>query len=205
MIRAHQIPRIVRVAVAAITICIGPRAAAADVPVTVPVECIAYWSTPGSPAGTDNWNAVLSFAGCIQDNRVLRVERREQLPGLIVQLHEGLAPSLQFYVMALQLAPPPIQLRAAYAVGLAHVAMLTRARASLADPRLGDELERLLDRDARLAHRVFSTIVEISTGNPELAQDPMGRYIVRSSARFAAQLAKRWPTVELPSNIAREP
>jgi hypothetical protein len=143
--------------------------------VILPIECMDFWSVPGGPQSPAAWNAMLSFAACIQDASVYRVERAELLPGFVDQLQAALAPSIQFYVVAIKEAPEHVKLRAAYAIALGQVAMMTRARASLAIPQLRDQLEQLLDPHAKLAYLIFAGIDQAATADPELDSDAARR------------------------------
>jgi len=56
-----------------------PGAARADVTpsrelVVIPSECAKYWSIPGGVESPAGWNQLLSFAACVQDATVARIE-----------------------------------------------------------------------------------------------------------------------------------
>ena len=93
-------------------------------------ECGQFWSFPGGVSSPAGWDALISFASCTQDRRVYLVEDAGELEGLVNALEDALAPSMQLYAAAIEQGPPDVQLRAAYHVGLAQIAMMTRARAS---------------------------------------------------------------------------
>lgn len=156
--------------------------------VIVPGDCDQFW-TARAPIGSSRaWDAMLSFAACIQDVTIERVDQPSQLEGLVQQLQWGLGPSLQFYVIAIKQGPDVVKLRAAYAVALGQVSLMTRARASLASPALRPRLEELLDPHARLAHLVFTAIARTAEEAPELVENAVIRYMVTSSRAFAAEL-----------------
>lgn len=153
-----------------------------------PSHCLQFWSTPTGDSRAAAWDAVLSFAACIQDRSVGHVERAEELEGFVAQLHAALEPSLRLYVSAVNEGPGPIQLRAAYAIGLGQVALMTRARASLASPELRAQLEPLLAPHAELAYVLFTTIDEAVAQDESLAPDVVSRYMVGSARAHAASL-----------------
>jgi hypothetical protein len=158
----------------------------------VPGECMQFRSLPGSPSSPLYWDVMLSYAACIQDRSIHRIDQAEELETFVEQLHTALGPSLQYYAIAIEDGPTPIKLRAAYAIAVAQVALMTRARASLAAPQLRDRLEQLLEPHAQLAHLLFTAIYQEAAENPALAPDPVTRYVVRSSRTFAIELRKRW-------------
>jgi hypothetical protein len=166
--------------------------------VVVPSECVQFWSIPGGASSPAAWDAILSFAACIQDGSVYRVERADQLEAFVEQRQAGLGPSLQLYQMAIEEGPGPIRLRAAYYIGLGQVALMTRARASLASPDLRPHLEPLLEPHAKLAYFVFTTIERAVAIDPGMSPDVVTRYMVRSARELAASLrrARSIPTDE---------
>ena len=145
--------------------------------VFVPAECLLYWSVPGGKSSPAAWNQVLSFAACIQDASIARIDDPRQLPELVVQFEAALAPSVQLYTAALELGPRPIQLRAAYQIGMSQVALITRARASIVVPpdratnptaaaryrALVTRLDTFLERPATLAWTLFVLIDRATT------------------------------------------
>ncbi|KAB2907511.1 MAG: hypothetical protein F9K40_04960 [Kofleriaceae bacterium] len=183
------------VATVAIVAAALASAAHADEPrrgpqvVIVPAECTVYWTMiPDAAASPAAWDRALSFAACIQDRSVYAVEDVDQLEEMVLALQDALIPSLQYYVTAIELAPGPTKLRAAYAIGSSQVALMTRARMSIVAPELRPPLEALLVEHARVAHLVFSTIEAAADGDPALAPDAATRAMVRSSRQTAAAL-----------------
>ena len=161
--------------------------------VVVPGECTRFWQIPGGTSSPAVWDQLLSFASCIQDTSVDRVDRAEELPGFVDELQGSLQPTIQLYMVAINEAPDHIKLRAAYAIAMGQLALITRARASLANPALREQLEALLDRHAELAYMVFTTIDGAALEDPLRAQNPVDEYIFRSSHQQVLLLEKRWP------------
>jgi hypothetical protein len=167
-------------------------------------ECMRYRINPGSSWSASAWDRMVSFATCIQDARVARIEHADQLPGLVEQLHEALAPSVELYVTVVERGPAPVKLRAAYHVGLTYVALLTRARSSIAAPDPADaaavarhrelhaSLEPLLEPFAKLVWLLFTAIDRAVAEDPALVPDAVTRYMVRSARELAEQLGRSW-------------
>jgi hypothetical protein len=160
--------------------------------VEVPTACIDFLPASGAPSSLHAWNATLSFAACIADASVDRIDRVELLPAFVERLEAALAPSTHFYVLAIKEGPPHVQLRAAYAIALGQVALMTRARMSVADPALRDPLEEVLEPYAKFTYLVLSAIDRAAVADPTLATDAPAANIIRSSRRLAASLATRW-------------
>lgn len=157
-------------------------------------ECGQFWSFPGGVSSPAGWDALISFASCTQDRRVYLVEDAGELEGLVNALEDALAPSMQLYAAAIEQGPPDVQLRAAYHVGLAQIAMMTRARASLASSDLRTSLEPLLEPHAELAYYVFTTIHRAAADDPALCRDVVTRNMARSSRLLSDALRTRWAT-----------
>lgn len=147
---------------------------------------------PARPAV--DWDSLISFASSLQDRRVYHVEDADEVAGLVAKLRDGLVPALRLYSAAVQEGPPPIQLRAAYYIGLAQVNLMTRARTSLSSSDLRTTLEPLLEPHAELAYFVFTTIHRAADEDPSLTPDVVTRHMARSSRELAAALRHRWPT-----------
>jgi hypothetical protein len=179
---------------AGVLLAIATPSRADDLPgaqiVVVPSECVQFWSIAGGSSSPTAWDGILSFAACIQDGSVSRVERAGQLEAFVEELQRGLGPSLHFYLTAIKEGPAPIRLRAAYYVGLGQVALMTRARASLASPDLRRHLEPLLEPHAKLAYVMFASIDRAAATEPALTPDPVNRSMVRSARELAAVLRK---------------
>lgn len=164
----------------------------------IPARCRPFLHVPADVRDdTMGWNQALSFAACLQDNAVARIDRPEQLAPLVDELSRRLAPAMVIYVYALQHGPGPIQVRAAYQIAMAHVALITRARASLADPALDARLEPLLARARRIAGLSFAVLDRSVAENPALAPDPVTREMVRSARQTMAAFPAPAGAVEL--------
>jgi len=206
--------------VLAVVLALSPGSVVADeLPeslelVLVPAECLRYWSVPGGSGSPAAWNHVLSFAACIQDASIPRIDDPRQLPGLVVDLEAALAPAVQLYTAALELGPRPIQLRAAYQIGMSQVALITRARASIVAPpdratnpasaaryrALVARLDTFLERPATLARTLFVLIDRAVADDPALAPDEVTRSMVRSARTLERTL--RWATT-IPTDDTR--
>lgn len=172
--------------------------------VIVPVGCTL--SLAGDPASARAWNELLSFAACIQDATVARVDRVDQLEGLVEQMQAALEPSIVVYSFAIKHGPGPVKVRAAYQIAAGQVALMTRARTSIVAPpdldpntapageydELHRRLEPLLESHAKLALLIFLAIDRAATDNPDLAPDVVTRNMVRSARELAALLGKSW-------------
>jgi len=158
----------------------------------VPAECKPFWSIPGGAGSPAAWDAVVSFASCIQDRSLYRVERADELTAFVERLQAALDPALQLYVAVLDGAPDRIRLRAAYYIAAGQVALITRARLSLAAPELRPALDRLLVPHAQLAYLVFSGIEEAVASDPTLVRDSVNAYMARSAHELALQLQRSW-------------
>ena len=161
--------------------------------VVMPTECAQFWTIPGGPDSPVAWDTVLSFAACIQDDAVARVEHVEELESFVEALQVRLEPSLQFYLVAIEEAPGPVKLRAAYYIGLGQVALTTRTRASVSDPKLRVHLEPLLAPHLELAYKIFVIIEEAAQEDPHLVADPVARNMVRSAREHARVLREAMP------------
>lgn len=177
----------------------------------VPAECTPYWSIPGGQHSPAIWGQGMSFAACVQDASVARIERADQLPGFVEQLHAALLPTVEIYVVAIEHGPDPVKVRAAYQLGMVYVALLTRARSAIAAPadpedeaaaarggELHAQLEPLLESTAKVAWILFTAIDRAVADDPSLAPDAMTRNLVRSAREQAELLGRRWA-------IPREP
>lgn len=164
--------------------------------VMIPRDCLQFWSAaPSNRTSPRAWDTVLSFAACIQNSETAEVRHSDELQPLVDQLQLDLEPALRFYEVALAEGPQPIQLRAAYYVGLGQVALLTRARKAVVSPALRPELERILEPHATVAYLVFTAITRVAAADPTLTQDVVIRNMVRSSGELAAALRT---TISLP-------
>lgn len=180
----------------------------------VPGECMQYWAIPGglqSPAG---WNQAISFAACLQDATIERVDDVDQLPELVDRLELALVPSMELYLAVIEDGPGPAKLRATLQLAMAQVALITRARSSIVAPpelatstaayaryaRLHARLEPLLEQPARFAYDLILLIDREVTLDPTLAPDAVTRGMVRAARESALLLRRRWS----PSTDERE-
>ena len=162
----------------------------------IPPACARFTSLPADAKGSPlEWNQALSLAACMQDAAIADVADPEDLDGLVQVLSEALAPSLMIYLGILESAPGPVQLRAAFQVGLANVALITRARCSLVTPKdlvtnpeaaaryrkLHAVLEPLLAHAKRTSQVAFTTVVRAAATTPMLVRDPVAKAMVQTA------------------------
>jgi hypothetical protein len=159
-------------------------------------RCAAY-----VPAELDEsvraWNQVLSFAACIQDSTVSRIGEDEDPSVTVAMLAHKLTPAIALYFATIQHGPSWVQVRAAYEIGLAHVALLTRARASLpssTSPEQRERLEAAIARYGQTAWMVFAAIDRAARQDPAMASDPVSRYMVADARAKLDVLAEHAPT-----------
>ncbi len=169
----------------------------------VPVECTQYWKIPGGKDSPVAWSHVLSFAQCIQDNSVADLEDPSQIPLLVMALEREMAQSLRYYAAAIQHGPSSIQVRAVYQIGMSQVALITRARLSIARlaskpayrkhyAELRAQLEPTLVEPAKLAWTAFALIDQVVAEDPSMAPDVVTKNMVKSARQLAAILAREW-------------
>jgi hypothetical protein len=161
----------------------------------------------------------LSFAACLLDNAAAaRVGDTGGLAGMVEELTNNSAPAMMVYLVALEHAPPALQLRVAYQLGAANVAIMTRARASITAPSaklatsaryvaLRAKLEPLLDAAHRRAAASFLLVEHLAHDMPELAQDPVARYMIRNAKSLFVGLspeAQVWARAEFRKDVDME-
>ena len=216
--RGKQLRFVLAAALSALIPSTASAAEPADVidVIEIPPECEAY------AAGTaldenQAWNQLLSFAGCVQDATIPRITERAQLGPMVDRLHHALAPALVLYLEAIEHGPPGIRLRAAYAAGMANIALVTRLRSSLAAPAdwsdgaavaryraLHDELEPLLLRARRTAWVAFAAVDRAAALEPSVARDPVVRHAVATARAMLEQMNRaRDPVWQAPVVAAR--
>jgi hypothetical protein len=159
-------------------------------------RCAAY-----VPAEHDEsmraWDQVLSFAACIQDSSVGKIGADEDPSVAVATLAHKISPTMALYFASIQHGPPWVQVRAAYEIGLAHVALLTRARASLAKASSAEQRQRL---EAAIAHyaeaawMVFAAIERAASQDPRMAADPVTRFMVADAHHQLDALGEHAPT-----------
>ena len=158
--------------------------------VEVPPACRGY-ATGEAADLTAAWDKLLSFAGCVQDASVEPISDLAALPAAVGKRYDALAPAVMLYLQAIEHGPAPVQLRAAYAVGLANVALITRLRSSLVAPAdrsnaaamvryhaLQAALEPLLLRAQRTAWIAFAVVDRAAAQDPAIAADPVAKNAV---------------------------
>jgi hypothetical protein len=91
--------------------------------VVIPSECVPYWSSPGGIESWAGWNQVLSFAACVQDATVARIEDVDEIEGLVEELQTALDPAVEIYVAAIERGPGPVKVRAALHIAMAEAAL----------------------------------------------------------------------------------
>lgn len=211
-----------RFALAAALSVLAPRAASAGEPADVldvteiPPGCEAY--AAGAAADQNQaWNQLLSFAGCVQDATIPQITDRAQLRRVVDQLRDALAPSITLYLEAIEHGPPGIRLRAAYAAGMANIALVTRLRSALVAPADGadgaavarhralhDELEPLLVRARRTAWVAFAVVDRAAAQDPSAARDPVARHAVAAARAMLDQMNREHdPVWQAPAIVAR--
>lgn len=172
----------------------------------VPARCTRYWSIPGGITSPAVWNQALSFAACLQDATIARVDDVDRLPDLVDQLEKALVPALQVYLAVIDEAPGPMKVRAGLQFAMAEVALITRARSSITAPpdlatnpvsytryhELHARLEPWLERPARLACNLIMVIDREVTLDPSLAPDVVTRNMVQAAREQAVLLRKVW-------------
>jgi hypothetical protein len=182
----------------------------------IPPGCEAYAAGTASDQN-QAWNQLLSFAGCVQDARIAQIADRAQLQPVVDQLHDALAPSITLYLEAIEYGPPGIRLRAAYAAGMANIALVTRLRSSLVAPAdrsdgaavaryraLHDEIEPLLLRARRTAWVAFAAVDRLAAQDPAVARDPVTRHAVAEARELLEQMKRaRDPVWQAPAIVAR--
>lgn len=159
-------------------------------------RCAAY-----VPAELDEsmraWDQVLSFTACIQDSSVGRIAEDEDPSVTVAFLAHKLSPAMALYYASIQNGPSWVQVRAAYEIGLAHVTLVVRARASLnpgASAEQHARLEAAVARYAQTAWMVFAAIDRAAHQDTTLSSDPVTRYMVESSRQMLDVLSEHAPT-----------
>jgi hypothetical protein len=148
------------------------------------------------------WQQALSLAACLQEGPVLAVRDPEQLDALVEEMTGRLELPMLIYLEVLARGPASMQLRAAFHIGLAHIALSTRARGAIAAPpdlatneaaalryrELHARLEPLLVRSRRAAWLSFTAVDEAVAANPALASDAVARHMIRTAREMLAGL-----------------
>lgn len=154
----------------------------------VPVECDGAWSVVSGPRTPAARDAMLSLAACMQDAGLRVIDREERVAEAVQEMYEGIEPALRLYMIVFESAPDEVKVRAAYAIGLAEMSLMTRARLSLADATLGPVLEDSLVDHARVAYMIFDGLDRLAASEPGLFADPVNRLIARDARVYAQAL-----------------
>lgn len=182
----------------------------------IPSECAPYWSIPGGLESPASWNQLLSFAACVQDATVARIEHVDELEHLVEYLQSALDPTLQIYLAAIEEGPTAIKIRATLQIAMAEAALITRARASIPVPldlrtnalaaarhrELHDRLEPLLEEQALFTCALVTVVDRAIAGDPNLVLDAATRNLLATARRVAAQLRSSW---SIPDEIKLRP
>lgn len=148
----------------------------------MPASCRAFaWVPADTVSDSLGWNQLLSLASCVQDASLDRVSSAGELTAMIDRFARQLAVPTTIYLGAIDQAPGPVQIRAAYQLAMAHVVLAVRARSSLTEPALRPQLEQLLARSQHLAWLMFAIIDRAATADPTLAPDGVTQNMVRSA------------------------
>jgi hypothetical protein len=165
----------------------------------VPEHCKMYTVIPADARDSGiAWNQLLSFAACVQDTSVYDATKPDELGEVVSAMAATLAPSLTLYLHAIEHGPGPVQLRAAYHVGMTYVAMVTRARASLVAPPevkkseaaaanyrvLHARLETALAPVLKAARMTFMVIIAAADADPSIAGDEMTKRFVAEARKM---------------------
>lgn len=175
-----------------------PRTDASTLPVWFTVvsdDCQAYATIPADAGDVLGWNHLLSLATCLQVASIPRAPASEDLAALVANLDNALAPSATLNLYAIQYGPATVKLRAAYQIGMAYVALMTRARITLVAPpeaavdaaaakryvERHAELEVRLESARHAARLAFAAIDQVAAEAPRIARDPVTAGMVRSA------------------------
>lgn len=134
----------------------------------------------------------------------MKVDRIDQLADMVNEMDIALAPAIEIYASAVEQGPEHIQVRAALQIAMAEVAMIVRARSSIAAPsnlatdhaaaaryrELHARLEPMLEPTARLICILIARIDQEVTREPSLAADTVTQGILASAREAAMQLRR---------------
>ena len=171
----------------------------------LPMECRRYaWVPADARDDALAWNQLLSLAACLQDASITPIADPDELPAVFDAYTRALEVPMMIYLSAVESAPGPIQLRAAYQIAMLHVTLIVRMRRSIVAPadvttdpdairrdrELHADVEELLAPSARIAWRSFALIDRAVDEDPTFAPDPVTQNMVRS-ARAMLQIMPR--------------
>jgi len=181
----------------------------------IPAECLPFLAIGDGASAERAWGALLSMAACVQDASVAEVRDPAELAAMVATFARRLQPAMVLYLQAVQRAPEPYPLRAVYQIGLAHVALMVRARSSIVvsadlrpnrrDRKLRADLESLLAPAAKVAWVAFAAIDQAVAEDPELAPDVVTANMVRDARVQLRLLAHDWGDEGAPPTVATAP
>lgn len=177
-----------------------------DLLAAVPPRCALFSPARGGDEA-HGWRQVLSLAACMQDGAVPPATAPDELEEMVEALSVRLAPPLLVYLHALEHGDAPVQLRAAFQIGMTYVAFSTRARSALAAPpdlatnRAAEQryrerrvrLERLLLPARRAAWVSFQAIDEAAARSGAEPGDEVERNMVCAARGMLPGLADAAP------------
>jgi hypothetical protein len=189
----------------------APAGVGARERLTLPPRCapfaeISVARSSDRPDSERAWRQLLSLAACVQDGSLGAAGAPDQLAPMVDDLSLRLAMPMLIYVNALEHADAPIQLRAAFHIGMAYVALSTRARSSIAAPpdpaddasasrhgELHARLEPLLAAARRAAWVAFHAIDEAAAADGAFAANAVERNMVCAARQMLPALRDAAP------------
>lgn len=173
----------------------------------VPPRCAMFSPARGGGDEAHGWRQVLSLAACMQDGAVPPATDPDDPEEMVEALSARLAPPLLVYLHALEHGDAPVQVRAAFQIGMAYVAFSTRVRSALAAPpdlatnraaeqryrERRDRLEPLLLPARRAAWISFQAIDEAAAGSSAAPGDEVERNMVCAARGMLPGLADAAP------------
>jgi hypothetical protein len=179
----------------------------------VPERCAQFaavtmtMDASGRPNSVEGWRQLLSLAACVQDGSIAAVREPGELEPMLDELSRRLALPMMVYLDALEHGETPIQLRAAFQIGMAYVGLSTRARSAIAAPRdlatnaaaasryreLHGRLEPLLVPARRAAWVSFRAIHEAAAVDAALATNEVERHMISTARRMLDELRDAAP------------
>lgn len=173
----------------------------------VPLRCAPFAPHPFSipfdrPTSVQGWQQLLSFAACAQDASAAAVEDPGELAAMVEEMSRRLALPMLIYLDALEHGEAPVQLRATFQIGMAYLALGTRARSALAAPpdlatdpaaatrycQLHARLESLLAPARHAARIAFEAIDEAAGQEATLVADAVDRNMVAMARQMLPAL-----------------
>ena len=170
-----------------------------------PPRCASSTNRPGATSDALAWRAWLGVAACAQAGvAVAPIDRVAQLAPAVADVDHQLASAIAIYDDALENAPAPERVLAAYALGMAYTNAAVRVRAAilpigdqLRDPAASDEfitlhraVEPLVAHDLARARAAFAHAARIADADPDALVDPVVAWSA-ASARALEQAVAR--------------